>query len=100
MTPTELETLAKTIEIVGKLVGTIGFPVVVSMYLLLLLPKHLEKVAATAAASQAVLATAIAGLKSDIQEMLKLLEYEQKFRDYTPWRKRFGQAAEKEDSGG
>ena len=83
MTPAELEALAKTVDLLGKVIGTIGFPIVVSLYLLLGLPKNLDRLKEGWTDDKREIITAVHGLRSDLQELLGLVRFERRLRDYS-----------------
>lgn len=85
MTPSELEALAKSVEILSKIfgtVGTIGFSAVVTLYLLIGLPKHLKEISTIVTESIREMRAELNGVRSDLQELSGLLKYEARLRGY------------------
>lgn len=93
MNPQDLETIAKTIEILGKAIGTIGFPAAIAIYLLVSQPKREERLrqeqqqlfallSGAIKSMQAEFTTSVNGLRSDLVELTRLLQYTDRLRFY------------------
>lgn len=82
MNATEVEALGTILSLIKEAIQNLGFPVVVSVYCLWVFPKQLARIQKDDQEQTKEIITAIHGLQSDIQELNKLLDYQNRLDRY------------------
>lgn len=70
------------VEAAAKLIGTLGFPIAVAVYLLINFPRHIDRLCQSQEQLQEKILVAVSGLRSDIHELARLLDYTDRLRRY------------------
>jgi len=70
------------LDVIAKFIGTLGFPIAVSAFLLVSLPRAIDKIVKSQIELEAETVSAINGLRRDVQELSRVLEYTYRIRYY------------------
>ncbi len=70
------------LDVIAKFIGTLGFPIAVSAFLLVSLPRAIDKIVKSQIELEAETVSALNGLRRDVQELSRVIEYTYRLRGY------------------